>query len=258
MFDSYIFQLSGLSIFIIALASYLVFLELGFRLGQRGSKTDRLLPQLSRIQTSILGLLALMLAFTFSMSITRFETRKHLIVEEANAIGTAYLRTKLFDDPYRSDLQNLLRRYLDNRLSFIDVGIEEQKIITLLNQSDEIQLEIWNEVCALAGHDEKLPIVSLMIQSVNELIDLHTKRLEETINRLPDMILYLIYVITGLGLALTGYMAGLDGRRNFIIMFLLAFSFAAVGITIIDLDRPRRGFVKEQSTSLLRLRSSLT
>lgn len=259
MFEGYLLYLNAGVLFGLMALFYFFCLEVGFYLGnwinESNKKTVR--SQIVTIQTSVLGLLALILGFTFSMSINRFETRKQLLVEEANAIGTSYLRAEMFQEPYQSDMQNLLRKYVDQKIAYRNIGFDVEKIQKVLKESESMQKEIWMKGIEISHNDTRSPLVGLLLESLNQLIDLHASRIQSIVNRLPDLILYLIFLIAGLGLALTGYISGLDRARSITSMILLVILFSAVVLVIIDLDRPGRGFIQENHISLINLRDTL-
>jgi len=115
-----LFGLNEWLIVTIVIALFLSAIEIGFRLGRRGKAkgNEPTRSQVNVLQAASLGLLALLLGFTFSMALTRFDTRKQLVLDEANAIGTTFLRAQLLPDPARKEVSDLLRRYVDVGLSF--------------------------------------------------------------------------------------------------------------------------------------------
>lgn len=124
---------------------------------------------------SILGLLAFLLAFTFGLAAARFEARRQTVLEEANAIGTTYLRARLLPDPERTESAKLLREYVDVRLPDSRQKNTSQAITQAITRSEELQEQLWSQAIAAA---EKKPTVvtGLFVQSLNEVIDLHAKR----------------------------------------------------------------------------------
>lgn len=263
MFDdflnSYIFFCSEWVLGLGMLFCYCAAAELGYQVGKRNHSADleKLKPHVSSIQNSVLGLLALLLGFTFSMSIARFETRKQLIIQEADAIGTAYLRTKIIKEPYQTQFSEQLKEYVNNRLEYLTIGLNIEKLKTALNRTEELHQKIWNTLVEASKNEDKLIYISLLMTSINEMIDLHAQRLQAAMNRVPDAILYLIFILAVLCLAITGYSMGLDHHRNLIITTILSFMIMAVIIVIIDLDRPGRGMIKENMSSMFILKEEL-
>ena len=130
--------------------------------------------QESYLVGSMLGLLALLLAFSFSMALDRYEERRHLVMQEANAIGTAYLRTQLLDEPHRSRLSKLLIDYTDNRIKLGDrlAGPRPSYLAT----NDQLLTEIWAAVTAARESALTHGITTALLMTFNEVIDLDTER----------------------------------------------------------------------------------
>ena len=118
---------------------------------------------------SILGLLALVLGFTFSLAASRFNAQRQKVLEEANAIGTTFLRARLLPEPQRSEIARLLRQYVDVRLQ----AVEEGQLERALSQSEELHELLWIQTSAVAEKTSNSIITGVFIQSLNNLIDLH-------------------------------------------------------------------------------------
>lgn len=171
------------ALFVVTILVILLSTEVGFRsahLVGRRSEIEQKWP-LNEIEAATLSLLAFMLAFTFSLAASRFDTRKSLVMDEANALGTTYLRAGILPEPDRTKIRSLLREYLEIRLhAFQSANVGEG-----IARSGLLQDRLWSEA-AVAG--EKNPgsiVVGLFITSLNEVIDLHTKRLTQDRNRMP-------------------------------------------------------------------------
>lgn len=243
-------------------ASILFFLlgdEIGFRLGRRKRPTvdEDARSQIITIQGAMLGLLALLLGFTFSMAMSRFELRKQQVLEESNAIGTTYLRAQLMPEPPRKEVSNLLRQYVDVRLQFYQAGMDVQKLRGAKEQTERLQLQLWSWASAWADKDPRAVTAGLFLQSLNETIDLHSKGLTALENHVPEIILVLLYFVALVAIGLIGYGCGLAGRRNFMVTMVASLLIAAVILVIIDLDRPRRGLIKVGLGRMVELRDSL-
>ena len=233
--------------------------ELGFRLGRRKrpkvDEDDR--SQIITIQGAMLGLLALLLGFTFSMAMSRFELRKQQILDESNAIGTTYLRAQLMPEPPRKEVADLLRRYVEVRLQFYQAGMEGQEFQTAVDQTEWLQLQLWSRAGAWAAKDPRAVTAGLFLQSLNEVIDLHSKGLTALQNHVPEIILVLLYFVALVAIGLIGYGCGLAGRRNFLVTLVASLLIAAVILVIIDLDRPQRGLIRVGLGRMVELRDSL-
>src|SRR5262249_2384337 len=124
-----------------------------------------------------LALLGLLLGFTFSMAVTRFDARKQLILDESNALGTAYLRSDLVPGPARRQTAELLRRYVDVRVGFYEAGSDVERIRELTRQGQEMQRQLWSLAVAAAAKDPRSVPVGLYVQALNDVFDLEAKRL---------------------------------------------------------------------------------
>ncbi|UCG34340.1 MAG: hypothetical protein JSU68_06815, partial [Phycisphaerales bacterium] len=202
-----------------------------------------------------LGLLAFMLAFTFGMAASRRESRRELLLEEVNAIGTTFLRTDLISEPHRTEARRLLRKYVDLRL---DVYGHPEKLPETLKESEKLQEQLWQHAAALADADLKNPdIVSLFVDSLNETIDLQTKRVVVGRYRIPTIIWSVFCLLTILSMAAVGYHFGQSGKGNFLVHLVLALSFSVVVFLIADLDRAAEGWLKVSNQPMMELRQQL-
>ncbi len=199
---------------------------------------------LGSLQGAMLGLLALVLAFTYSFVVTRQDNRKHAVIEEANAIGTAYLRAELVPEPTRSELKKLLHSYVHTRLISAELINTPEKWQAALDRSSAVQRQLWPAAVPLARNRPPNPIDAILYQSLNEVIDMHTRRLAAGFDRLPSSVLLMVLFIAALSLGVTGFIQGAAGRyrRGATTMFVLM--LAAVTVIIVDLDRPLRGMVR--------------
>jgi hypothetical protein len=156
-------------------AVVLLSIEGGHRLGtyrrRRSEQEDR--PPVGEMVAATLALLAFLLAFTFGLAASRFDVRRGLVVEEANAIGTTYLRAALLPEPHRAEVRTLLRDYVDVRLEAVEPG----KLDRSIARSKELHARLWDHATAAGRENPASIVVGLFIGSLNEVIDLHTKRL---------------------------------------------------------------------------------
>jgi hypothetical protein len=246
-------------IFLGSIGVFLAVLELSFRLGRRSlaNSPPGVMSELGTIQGAMLGLLALLLGFTFSMAITRFEARKQLLLDEANAIGTTFLRAQILPEPARQEISGLLRRYVDVRIESSQYLVDQKKINRLAEQTNQLQRQLWSQATAMGELNPRSVPTGLFISSLNEVIDLYAKRLVAIENHVPEIIIILLYFIAITAFGLMGYSSGGGGRRNFFTAVIASISIAAVIIAIIDLDRPRRGLIKVSQKQMIELRNSL-
>ncbi len=236
----------------------LIFLavEAGLRAGRwrrRRAEPEKEAP-VGTVVAASLGLLAFLLAFTFGMAASRLDTRQTLVLDEANAIGTAYLRAALLPEPHRTTIRKLLREYLDLRLQVVRPGMVEQA----LARSEKLQRMLWAEA-VIAGEKNPTPVTALFLQSLNEVIDLHAKRVAMGLrNRIPFTIWAALYFTAILALAEVGYHAGLSSTTRTPATLALVVMFSGVLCLIADLDRPHEGLLNDCQQALIDLRKSLS
>ena len=176
---SYIQFLDNIPIWVLFIITTLVFsiaAELGFRLGK--SMHERLKkeqnPMVGTILGASLGLLAFFLAFTFNMAGSRYDARKKLVLDEANAIETTYLRAELLPKPYRAEFQDFLREYVDARAQIQTGKMEIVKQVIV--KSEELHNQLWSKVVTLTENGNSSGTTTLFIRSLNDVFDLHAKR----------------------------------------------------------------------------------
>lgn len=233
--------------------------ELGYRLGVRRQTAadDSSKAHVNALQGALLGLLALLLGFTFAMAVSRFDTRKGLVLAEANAIGTTYLRARLLPEPYRQELTRLLRSYVDTRLAFYDAGVNPSRIAAANASTESLQEELWRAAIPLAQQDPRAVPTGLFIQSLNDVIDLHEKRVGALENHVPEPVLHLLFGVAAVALGFIGHGCGLSGTRRIASTTIVSALVVLVIAVIIDLDRPRRGLIKVSQDSMVKLKATL-
>lgn len=138
------------------------------------------------LEGAVLGLFALLLGFSFAMAVNRYDLRRQLEVEEANAIGTTWLRTDTLVEPERSAERQLIQQYVPVRLSFVAAGTDAQAIQRSLTQSGELQAQMW-KIAAGGASARRDPISALFVASLNDAIDVTEKRTAALENRIPSM-----------------------------------------------------------------------
>ena len=242
-------------LFLVIVVLVLAAIEGGYRLGSyrhRRSDREKEAP-VGAMVGAMLGLLAFMLAFTFGMAASRFDTRKQLVLDEANAIGTTYLRTAMLPER-RDDIRALLRSYVDARLEAVRSGRVEEEIL----RSEDIQGQLWSSATAVGLQHPDSIVVGLFVGSLNELIDLHAKRVTAGLrNRIPGAIWVALLTIATLSMGAMGYHAGLVGTTRSLAIIVVAVTFSAVIALIADLDRPQEGTLIVSQQALIDLRQSM-
>lgn len=251
--QSSVLIVSGLFIFM------LLAMEIGYRSSRRRqARTAEAVTQANAVLAAMLGLLALMLAFTFSAALQRYEDRSQTVVAEANAIGTTYLRARLLPREMHDEVQALLRQYLDVRIQEGRVDATEPELHeSLLRQAKLMEEQLWSHAVRAAELDKSVVASGLFIQSLNELIDTSATR-DAALNRqVPEIVLFLMLATIVLTTATLGYASGIAGHRVTLAAFVLVILIALVVYLIIDLDRPRRGAIQVSHASMLSLQQAI-
>ena len=203
--------------------------------------------------SSVLGLLALLLGFTFSLAVDRFDARRGFVLEEANAIGTVYLRTQLLEAPHRERLSRLLVTYTDNRL--VLAGAREPVPPELLKANDQLVTQLWQATVAAFPTIKDYDFSSSYLESMNTVIDLDTSRKAARRAHVPSTV-FLVLSIYAVGTAaVLGYvLVGIRGRISAAAVMML---FTLAFLLIIDIDRPTLGTVRESQGPMEWLRNSM-
>lgn len=252
--------LYNLDLGVIILGTLLIFLlsmGLGFWLGDRHRKESEQDPHINTIQAATLGLLGLLMAFTFSMAADRYASRRRVVVDEANAIGTAYLRADLLPEPNRTQVKDLLREYVDVRVEFMNAGIDPVKFQQATDRTLQLEGELWQQAVAASANDPRSVPTGLFVQSLNEVIDLQDTRMALIKNRVPEVIIDLIFISAMITIGLIGYAVGLTHKRNLIPTLMMIVLITIIFAVIIDLDRPRRGLIRVSQESMIQLQESI-
>jgi hypothetical protein len=234
----------------------LLFDELGFRVGRlrsqrAGRESDSIV---STVVGAQLGLLAFLLAFTFGIVAQRAEVRRTMLLDEANAIGTAYLRAAMLPAPQTAPVRGLLREYTDLRIQ----GGTGGDINIVLTRSDRIHAQLWKEAVAAAAADARSVPTGLFIDALNTVIDLHASRVMASLrSRLPTAVWLVLFGVAFLSFFTIGYQNGLSAPARSPASILLALAFGTVLWLVADLDRPGEGLLRLSQAPLVDLRRSM-
>lgn len=238
-------DIPSIPLFIGTVLFVVVAMEAGFRLGRfmrRKSKGEKE-SSVSSIEASILGLLAFMLAFTFGLVSNRFEERKSLVRQEANIIGTAYLRSAFLPEQDRLRTAQLLKAYVSQRLTAV-LSRDPKQMDQMLADSDRTQRELWTMAVVNARKDLNSDVAALYIESLNDLVDIHRMRLVIGLqSRVPTPIWLVFYSLIILGMFGVGYQTAIAGSKRTLAAPILALSFSLVITLIAELDRKRSRYI---------------
>ena len=245
-------------VYLVTVVIVLVAAEAGFRIGlwiQRRNPESGGTPMTGAVVGGMLGLMAFLLAFCIGIVINQHNGRKAMVVTEANAVGTAYLRAGFLAEPDRNATRDLLLEYVEIRLA---AAGEESLLEATLTRSEEIHNELWAIVEDVVRQGNDSDIIALFADSINVVIDVHSERLAAIDLRLPELLWMVLYAATVLSFLLVGVASSADGKRDFFAMLLFALAFVAVLIIIVDLDRAQQGILTVSQTALSDLLRQMT
>jgi hypothetical protein len=219
--------------------------EAGFRLGRKAeSRTaENAKSKLGVVEGGILAVLGLLLGFTMSMAVTRFEVRKQLVLD-ANAIQTSYLRSSLLPAPESTEIAYLLGECVAVRLHYADVVDDFDRLQATREQATHLQNEFWTHAVAYGQKDPSPVRSGLLLQSLNQVIDLESERWMAFQNHVPPTVVYVNFIVALLATILVGYAFGREGQRQVFAATTLVLAITVVLAVIVDLDQPPQGFIK--------------
>jgi hypothetical protein len=196
------------------------------------------------LEGAVFGLMGLMIAFTFSGAASRFDHRRELVVEEANEIGTAYLRIDLLPEAARGPLKDEFRRYLDTRLQTYRVVTDFARVTQLLQETDQQQRRIWTMALDGIAGAPAPPVAAQILPSLNGMFDIVTTRTAATRIHPPAVVWMMLGGLTLVCSLLAGYGMGGGGRRNWLHVLTFTAMLSLTLYVIIDMEFPRVGFIR--------------
>jgi len=205
------------------------------------------MDNLGPIEGSLLGLMALLLAFSFGNSASKFEGHREIIVEEANEIGTVILRCDLYPDTPRNLLIANMKEYVESRVDYYEARADEEKIAVALQKSKIISKKIWDIVTEESKKPNALVRSNQMIPAVNDMIDITITREGARIAKVPPVILFMLIILIQTSAFLVGY-SQKSKKRNLVMNYGFAVMISLALYLVLELDRPRRGIINLDST----------
>lgn len=238
--------LDGLPIELVYLGGVVLLLliaEIGFRIGRWMREKDPTMGK-NRVTSSLVGglmaLMAFLMAMTIGTVVSQHIARRDMVVTEANAVGTAFLRAGYLEEPAQSSARELLKEYVEVRLA----PTENPELLELsVLRSEEIQHALWTDVKELVLAGEESATMALYVESINEVFDVHLSRITAAERRLPNRYWQLLMTAMFFSFLLIGIASSADKRRAYTPVVLYAFAFMAVFLIVIDLDRPQEGYI---------------
>jgi hypothetical protein len=192
-----------------------------------------------------------MIAFTFSMALSRFEARRDAVLNEANSIGTTALRARLLSEPNRTETLKLLQEYVQIRLDIVQSGTSLVERMAAVDRSNALQQALWQQAKAVAANDKGLIPTGLFIASLNAMIDDQGKRLAALRSRVPNIVLLALFAIAAVAGGFAGYTSGLEAKRTRLPVYVMGLLISGVIYLILDLDRPSSGFITNNQQAMI-------
>ena len=242
--DSFI---SGFSSYTIALVLFCAIL-ITYWIASRVSKNKKIVStDFGSLEGALLGLLSLLLAFTFNMSTTRYDMRRQIVIEEANDIGTAILRADLYPDSIKAKFKIDFAAYVEARILYYQAGLDKEKMNKAAVLTNEIAAKIWNRAALAAQNPNSIISSNQMIPALNAMIDIVTTRNAARDAKVPESILWLLFGLC----IICSFVIGYNKKGNEINFIIIVFSLmiSACIFLILDLDRPRQGLINMESAN---------
>ena len=231
--------------------------EIGFRSGSRKRDSqDSYRSLVSGTSAAMLGLLALLLGFTLSMGVSRWDERRDVIVTESNAIGTLWLRAGLLENPLRDDLRDALYDYTDIRIALGGAGGDREALRIARSKSESLHASIWSVVEQASQPGQSNAVLSSLISGANELIDIHELRISSIENYLPAVLFVLLITIASVAIWFFAWSFGASSQGRRTANLMLGILIGAVLLVIMDVNRPQRGQITVGIESLQRVSES--
>ena len=228
------------------LAVMLLAMWVAYRIGDRrkSEETEQSRSQTTAVQGSLLGLLALLLGFTFSLALSRHDARSASVVDEANTIGTAWLRTDFLEGQARTQAKVALLKYTRLRVEAGEVSTANYRQRSLYTEQAETAFaDVW-AIAAANARDPGGAAAVALTNALNDMIDALASRNAALDRHVPEIVLLMLFVTFVLSGAMLGYASGVNGSRPATPVYLMLALIVLLVFLIVDLDRPRRGIIE--------------
>ena len=241
-------------------AGILIALEVGYRIGRRSSKRnpERGFEGVGAMEAAIFSLLGLLLAFSFSGATSRFDARRQLIVQEANAIATAYQRLDLAptDQP---ELRHLFREYLDARLQGFQQILDRPRADEQFARAAQIERQIWTRALAAGREDPTQNVNRLLLPALNQMSDIANQRSIALETYMPELVFWLLVGVVLMSGVLAGHAMARRPQRSWLHMLLFSAVISLTVTVMFDFNYPRYGLIRIDAADrlLLQLRESM-
>jgi hypothetical protein len=221
-----------------------LFQEIGFYIGRTTAMGEVSRAGADLIEAGVFGLLGLLLAFQFGRAGTRLQYRRTVTAQEANAIGTAYLRLDLLSAERQPALRDLFRRYADARIRAWAKVPDLRAVEAELAGARQLQTEIWSAAVTAAAREPSLGAVLLLVPALNEMFDVATAREVAARTHAPGLVIVFLFGVALLSAVLAGYAMSATGRRDWLHAFVFAALVTGTIFVILDMEFPGIGLIR--------------
>jgi hypothetical protein len=247
--------MTGLLVALGLIAGVLAAHEIGFWLGSLTRSADEAFDrQIALVRTSTAALVAFLIGFAFSGAASRFIDRLDIIVKEANALGTAYLRADTIAEPQRGELKAALKEYTADRVRLLS-GKERNQIDPLLAKVSDLHGRMWRS--AIEATQDNAPLMAVVLPPINEVIDLHSMHLAMARRHLPLPIMAMLLGTAAIGVGLLGFGNGRVGRRFSLLDSVYGTALVLALFMTIDMDYPGIGFIRVSNLTVVEVLAAM-
>ena len=211
----------------------------------------------STLEGAMLGLLALLIGFTFAMALSRFDARLAAVVQEANAIGTTSLRARMLPPAQANDVRKLLREYVQLRIDLFRSVPNPARLESAVRRSNALQEALWQHAMAAGAADPRSIQTGLFVQVLNEMIDQQEVRLAAARNHVPPVVFLMLDGVAMVTLAFSGYVGSLYRKQGPLPIAIIGLVTAVVIAIVGDLDVSQGGFITTNQLAIQDLERSL-
>jgi hypothetical protein len=245
------------SVGITVTALLLAVAELGYRLGRRSATAgDEARTEIDVVQAAVLAMLGLLLGFTFSLGLERYDNRRALVIREATAMRTTWLQASLLPQAHQQPVRGLLAEYVDVRLRGPAALRDPALAAEVRRRTVEIQSKLWEHAEASA-REARDDITAIFVSTLNDLFEIDAERFQAARSRIPGGVWLILLVVGGVGCSVSGYAAGVRRVRSALVGLLLPLLLSTVILLIVDIADERRGAIGVSQQPLIDLRDSL-
>jgi hypothetical protein len=230
---------------ILLVVTMLLFVRIGISMAERKRRKNYIKGEdgFGPIEASLLGLVAFLIGFTFSMALSRYEARREVMISECNMIGTAILRTDLYPDSLKQLFRADFKDYVNSRIAYYECGSNNTEIQNSLKQCSEISSRIWKRALAFSSKlNSPFVISNQMIPALNQMIDIVTTRDDEMNFHIPDSIIVFLFILCLVGSFVIGYSMH-RSKLDWLILVSFCLMISISFYMILDLDKPTMGLI---------------